>query len=322
MKVNKNRAPWLVCSCIVLGAFVLGALGIMTPVAAGKTNKETTGRLVGVLITEKALDLWPDGIAGADAAHQDGRLYAERRTETPVDPETGEEIRHDVYAFEDLKGLLLYHAVFDGGEGQESYEATECDEAFADVTTHIFVTDECESVELEGTLYRIGAGAERTFHMNPVWQTDDGRLYVTNGYSFLHAGESAEEASWSTTLSEKTSVSLEGEASTRELTITLHVKGIREPAGVTLLRFDEQHRCIGRESYEENVLPEHIEVPAGTSWLLVETMTRAADGSLQIRRELCEPSGSAEEESYIELYRVREDGCAVKQQIPVVFAGR
>lgn len=334
-EMKKNR--WLFACCmLVLGAFVLGLLGILSPVAAERPGQEMAGRLAGVLITQEYLDLgsgvetyWENdpqallaGATGETVMHEDGRLYAERRTEVWVDSETGEESRHDVYAFKDLKGILFYHAIFDGEEGSEPYEATECDDAVADVTTHISVTDEGESVEIEGTLYMTGAGAYRTLYMNPVWQTDDGRLYVTSGNSFLHGGAGLEESSWSTTLSEKTTVSSQDETKTRELTIKINVRSIREPVGVTILSFDEQSLCIGRESCETDALPETIEVPAKTCWLVAETMTHAADGTVQAARTLCEPSGSSWEESYVELYQIREDGYAVKQQIPIVSSGQ
>ena len=83
-----------------------------------------------------------------------------------------------------------------------------------DVNSHLNVSDEGESVKLEGTLYAV---ADKNtdimqFYLNPVYQTESGEFYVTQGNSWSLSGELG--GSGTMTLDEETSLTENGETKT------------------------------------------------------------------------------------------------------------
>lgn len=107
-------------------------------------------------------------------------------------------------------------------------------------------------------------GVELVFYANPVYQQADGQIYTVtgSGFSVSRDGQS------STSISNKNTVTLDGETSEEEVKFTVEYvpTDIFESAVVT--QFDAEHQVISTLEFDPETVPESIRREPGCAYML------------------------------------------------------
>lgn len=188
-------------ACVLAAAMLLALAGCQLARSDMGAEALEDG-LVGVLITTEHLDLfdyesyiedhvsqWGGSIVvdGDDGAYQ-GRLYAALVKETLTDGETGQPVEHRKYAFEGVDGMAYFTALVPAAAEHEKYHATMADDGISDCQTKLSGGGLENSISLEGTVYVSPLAGMSTYYINPVYQSADGRVYLTAGSGFSTEG--------------------------------------------------------------------------------------------------------------------------------------
>ena len=314
MKIGKFCAVWL-----IMGMLLACSGCQLAQEDAGAEKNQS--RLIGVLITTEYLDLLDrDGYfedhaneilnggfpVAVDTDGYEGRLYAELVSRTLTDQETGETTEIQEYQFADVQGISFFTPTVPATEQEDSFLSNQSDEGLSD--GHIAViTGEEEQITLEGTVFITTACANKTFYINPVYQDEEGQVYVLSGHGISQSGDLSTGARFSTKLEESTTVTVENESRVTTTTVDIGIEVIDLPEQIVVLQMNEQSEVIDRTSYTPGELPEELLPDAETAYLIVETYGRDSLQQATINRMLYEKDSTG-----IETFASREDGVCVE----------
>ena len=280
-------------------------------------------RLVGVFLTTEYLDLFDfesyfeDNISKAlnggevpmaDTERYGGRVYAELVEKPYTSEETGE--THSIwdYVFTELDGIPFFKAEVTDPNGL-NFIGTFTDGTISDMH---FATGN-ENTTLEGTLYVMPNGFNAVY-VNPVYQSSDGRVFVTSGNGISTSGNSSEGAMMSTTLTETHSKNENGEETSEYFEVTLHVSVKNRPESIRIIQMDAQSAVADREEYHPDSLPGQIKVHPETEYIILETQAASPNGETTFSRVLIDDA-----ESYITAYAARPDGIIAPRGIELIW---
>ena len=314
---NKWRA---VACCLVI--MLLCALAGCRLAQEGKVTEATEDRLVGVLVTTEYLDLFdmerylndnignnPDGEITIDGSAREyqGRLYAILKKETLTDEKAGQTTEIVQFVFEGIKGIPYFAADIPKTAERESFLSSSSDEAISDGHTGIKSGDKENSLTLEGTIYIAPSGLE-TYYINPVYQSDDGRVYVTSGSGFSTDSTQNEGTLFSQTMSFERTVTENGKAVKDSTSVKISLHMMQAPKKIVLLEMDRGSAVLSRTECMPGEVPDAITPKAGTEYILVETHKTDSEGKPLVTRTLF-----GKDAQTLETFYSREDGVCVKQ---------
>jgi len=307
----------------VMLALILAA-ALLTGCQLARTDGLSTenSRLVGVFITREYLDLFDVGgyfednvskllnggeISLKDSERYSGRIYAELVEAVDTNDETGEKHSRWDYAFPGLEGIPFFSAEVFPPDG-DPFHAAFTDGLLCD--TRFAVGNE---TTLDGTLY-LTPEVPAVIYANPVYQSSDGRVFVTtgagwsvsseNGSGEYISGSHVADSVFSTTLEETHTSSENGEKKTAEsFRVTLNVGIMLGPKAVAVIQLDAQNTVITRDEYSPEDMPEQITPRPETEYIVVETESAGTDDGRVFSRELLEPADAG-----ITGYKARTDG--------------
>jgi len=284
----------IILAAILLAVFILGLVGVA--LANPQTIEETKeDRLVGVFVTTEYLDLFDfnsylnnntnnivNGRKMKDDGSYNGRLYATLEDQVITNEETGETLTRQKYVFSDIDGFEYFTAEMQNN-GQ-TYTATYGDDVFSDGNTHISVTDFGNSIEIEGTVYVLPKRDDNVFYMNPVYQTDSGDIYATQGTG-LSGNMDSEGSVMSQTLDASYTVTKDGNSQTDSASIKVSISGMYEPVGIEIIEFDENSEIVARNEYAPGDVPKNIELMTKTEYIVVTTRKSDPQGGFSFSAE-------------------------------------
>lgn len=287
---------------------------------------QSSDRLIGVLITKEYLDLFDfesylnDNIhklsAGGsitldgDTKKYEGRLYATLVTRTLTDPETGSPYEITEFAFEGVEGIPYFCATVQPAGEEHSYTTTGAGDAISDAHTKINSSDEEESISLEGTIYFASAHSNTiTCHINPVFQSPDGRVYATAGSGFMSSGDQGVGTVFSRTLEGTSTITENGKKKTTHSFIKISLASMLPPKRIVVLQMDEDNSVLSRTEYNPGQLPDTLALDRKAAFLIVETHNQDQEGTWTVSRSLYDKSNES-----LESFYVRDDGYCVKQR--------
>lgn len=304
--MNKRIFVAVIAVCLLLSGCQLAQ-----PDAQEEKDKD---RMVGVFITTEYLDLFDmeaylkdhsnllsgGTIDRSEDSAYNGRIYAKYIEETN---EVGTNVR---YVFEDLEGILTAsYLVKPHGGNLEAYWMSAVTEGICDVSIAHHARDDGEDHSISGTIYLSPEYIDPCFYFNPVYQTEDGDVYLMAGQGLSFetgfAGSSCHTLNETATYTENGTT----RSYTAESKITLECA---VPAKVVIvLHMDENNNILSRNEYTADELPETLTPEAGTAYLLVEEHTAQT-----IRRSLYQPGDDS-----ISVFKALENQICVKSQIVV-----
>jgi hypothetical protein len=282
-------------------------------------------RLSGVFITTEYIDLFdvggyirdhannlPDGkiLACGDTREYQGRVYAALVAKTLTD-DGGAPVEIKEYVFEGLKGIAYFSYEISGeGEG-EPYTASSSDEAISDGHINISRGDEASSRVMEGTIYVLPSGAD-IYYINPVYQSDDGSVYLTPGNGISASGEHDEGSIMAQTLENTYRTAENGKTKTDKFSVNISVSVMLAPEKIAVLSMDSDSNTIARAEYAPNALPKTFVAEKNADYLVVETRKTDARGNYRVSREIYD-NGAENMATFF----AREDGVCIKRETEI-----
>lgn len=288
--------------CILMAALHLGACQLAKEdgISAGEND-----RMVGVFVTQEYLDLFDfesyfndnaaslmkggDVMIGdADSEKYGGRIYATLKHGT-VTSESGEVFDTQDYVFEGVEGVPFFLATM-GAENGEGYISTSTSEALHDI--HVTHGD---NTILEGTIYVTPKDKNSIIGMyvNPVYQSADGRVYLTSGTGISFSGDMGEgqEASQTITTTEKTT---DENGNIVELSFEAKIKmAVKYPTtSVAILEMGKGNEVLSSIEYSVVDLPADYSARRDTEFIILEERTKNSEGE-NIKRRIFEKDSSS-----------------------------
>jgi len=276
MKINRCIGVLLLAAT----ALLLSGCQLAQEIAAPEE-----ARMIGVFITSHHLDLLDRSLEGQpipmrrgqpdfSALFQPGRLYAQ----------WNEEIGD--FRFPDIEGIPLFAAMSPPHVPNET-TISHVGPGISGGHTHMFYGDDYTRVEMEGTVYIVpGAQAMAVVHMNPVFQTTDGYVFLTTGNAFSGHGLATEGRVFSTSMAETVTINENGAERTSSISVTLNVSGMFAPTEIVLLQMDEYSQIVARAAFLPGEMPRTFYTEAETAYIIVETHRDTADAHDRVTREL------------------------------------
>ena len=288
---------------------------------AKEGTEAQVGNLVGVLITDDYIDTFDfeayfsDNIdklsAGGeisydDAARYDGRIWAEIGDGAHTGAHS-ERIASDDYSFPGIEGMRFTYAQFKGAT--DTYYALTLDEGISKGKTNITDAEDEERLELSATIYAVpDVRGARPFYINPVYQTEDGRLYVTSGEGTLLTGD-ATSGGFTTTFKENSTTKSGDKERAYSAEISIAIEYMRRPQSVAIIEMDIQNSPITRTEYACDEVPSEFDSDA--EYLIVESYFY--DGT--VLRELV-----GRDDDSISTFRCADTGICIEQTTSVIWS--
>ena len=323
--MNKRRIL-LIGLIVILSAALAGCQLAL----ADKGENDVEDRLVGLLVTTEHLDLFDeerylkDNIGsimagntaiGGDTSAYEGRLYATMEKQTLTDEATGNTTETDRYVFEGIHGISYFCVRMPGTAERESYHSAVGDDAICDGHTSVNVGDLVNSISLEGTIFVSPRSALTTYYLNPVYQSDDGRVYVTAGNGMSFSGDNPAGAESSFSLSSSRTVTQDGKTVKDDSSVKLTMKVMYPPEKIVLLQMDGEGAAVSRQEYAPGAVPKAITPERSAEYIVVETYATDGEGKAQVSRSLY--NGDAQS---LDTFFCREDGVCVKKMTQLNWA--
>ena len=283
-------------------------------------------RLIGVVVTDEHLDLFNmeaflddnlDKIADGQVLEENDSAKYQDRIYATLDKHGSDEPYKWDFHFDGIEGyIFMTPTMQDGDNGPFHMMAGE--DFFSDVTTHLKVTDDGEEIELVGTLF-LESGKNRNnaeYYLNPVYQTEEGEIYLTggNGYSSNVMGEEGNEMSGSISGTHNSTIN----GVTESYTATVEIKFITvdPPKKIRFIHMNEKHEMIDVQEFAPEEVPEEFEAAEGTAYVLMETEKEGVEG-VRREREVCEPD--KEGQMTVKVFCPSEDGILIQKYVKIVF---
>ncbi|SHN52126.1 hypothetical protein [Desulfitobacterium chlororespirans] len=313
------------CLLMFIGCFLTGCQLAKEEGSAGGYED----RLVGVFVTTEYLDLFdfagyvednvrslpggPGGEIVPDGAGEkyQGRLYAELTKQILTDGVSGHQVEREEYDFPGVEGIAYYSLRVPDSEEGEGYLTTGSDEGISDGHTSLHSSDGGNSVELEGTIY-VPVGSGRTYYFNSMYQSADGRVYVTSGSGMSSGGEQSEGGAFTQTMKADYTMTENGTTVKDSISIQLSIRMMYPPEEIVILQMGADSTVVSRGEYHPEEVPDRIITEEETAYWIVETKKRDNSGKVLRTRAIYD-----REAEYLEAFFCREDGVCIKKQVTV-----
>ena len=279
--------------------------------------------LIGVFITSEYLDLFDfdryfqDNISsimkkGGDVTieHSEkyqGRIYAELKPMVfdDSDPFQSEGVME--YVFEGVEGIPFFHYQVQQTD-YEPYTAMSSGNYFSDA--HLSIGDE---TSIEGTIYVLANASHHSYYLNPVYQSNDGQLYLTAGSGISFSGDTSEGAAFTQTLEEKYTTTENGEKTEEKFNVTVKIAVKYPSTSVNVIQMDAESNIVLSQDYKPNAVPDEIELNKDTSYVIFESKVDSPEGEI-IKHELFQP-----EDNYFTNYIATENGYYEVQSVSLLW---
>jgi hypothetical protein len=272
MKMNKRL---ILAPLAVLGiALTMGVVSTLTGMRLAELNSTSTGmpdQLVGFLVTEGT---WSSQTVFQSSADETERVYATNIPEHISEEESTLSDMDPQISFEGIDGPY-YFCVVDG-----EYRTSYADNSVYDSGLNINVANQdetvSESVSVEGSIAVLPSEiSDESYFVHPVFQCEDGRVYVIPGHLGINAPMVGMSNSFS--ISNQSTVTDSGIESSSGNSVTVTIYGKYPPISITILQMDDKNEVIARQTFEPGQLPETLVTEKGTEYLIIEEIATGAE---------------------------------------------
>jgi len=282
------------------------------------------GKLIGVFITTEFLEileyegLFNTGITVSSGKeliidNNIGRVYADRVVKTLTGESTGDTTEISEFIFPGLTGISYFSPVITDGHG--TYVSSMSDEAISNGHLSIHSGDDRDSRTMEGTIFITSPpGMDHIFYFNPVYQDNDGKVYVTPGDAISMTGESAPGTAMSQTLDVVNTVTENGLIKTDSFSITVSINIMYAPVKYVISQMNADNELISWIGYEPGEITETMIPDKNTAYIIVEMHQYDETGTLVVTRELY-----GREDGGFETIFERPDGICIKHWTQLIW---
>lgn len=249
----KSKTKTILIFAAILAAVFLVAF--LDGSAMQSDAAEEAGVLIGAYVSEEDLDL-DDLIVTATGKFQwkSGRIYAEQTGKSWYFP-TLDDGGGIFCAQISEEGTDYPTVVHFGGLGKARSRVNVSD------ADGIRTTD----IDLSGEVYACG-DEHRIFNFYPIYQTPDGRVYLTSGSSIGVSGDDG--GSVSHTLTSDKTESIGGKSERVKVKVAITAVSHPTPTKFTVAHMDENDTVLKLEEFAPDALPESITPADGAAYLI------------------------------------------------------
>lgn len=281
-------------------------------------------RLVGVFVTEDYLNLtdmdaWfrdhtEDVLQGREPDLQSmeeyqNRIWAELQDITDYNDD-GEAIHTQKYVFPDLDGVFWYASYMQGRDGEDPYWTSHGAEGISEAQFGIHNINGKEHITMEGTIYVRNQDGIIGFYFNPVYQTPDGQVYLTGGNGTSCSNEDQTGVSFTHTMTEEHTRTENGEETGEGSEIRIQVKTMELPQMYVLHCMNADHGTLEEWMYLPGELPEELQLPAETAYVLLEIHELDGQDQPVLRYEVYD-----RQDEQLQAYHALENGICAAQSV-------
>ena len=257
---------------ILIFAAILAAVFLIAFLDGGAVqsaaDEEEEGTLIGAFVSEEDLDIDDLEITATGKVRwKQGRLYMD----------TDE----DWWALKDRGGGIYCTMEPDARDGEEDAKSP-CITNFGtlgapqgktaiDNDNGIRTTD----IDLSGEVYACGS-RHVIFKFYPIYQTDDGRIYLTRGNSMGMSG--ADGVSVTHTLTSDKTETIGGKSERVKVRVAITAVSRPTPTKFTVAHMDENDDLLKLEEFAPDALPESITAAPGAAYLIGTSYGQDGDG--------------------------------------------
>lgn len=286
----------LIFAAILAAAFLIAFLDGGAVQSAA--DEEEEGTLIGAFVSEEDIDIGGDLAVSAAGKFvwKAGRLYMD----------TDE----DWWALKDRGSGIYCTMEPDSRDGEEDAKSP-CITNFGtlgapqgktaiDNDNGIRTTD----IDLSGEVYACGS-RHVIFKFYPIYQTDDGRIYLTRGNSMGMSG--ADGASITHTLTSDKTETIGGKSERVKVRVAITVAARPTPTKFTVAHMDENDDLLKLEEFAPDALPESITAAPGAAYLIGTSYGTDWNGETA-EYDICSRSNDSAPYSYSNLDTFRYQG--------------
>ncbi len=284
----KNRIIAIILVCA--SAFCLCGCQLALP-DGGEMQRD---RLIGCFITTEQLELFDyeaylndnaDRLLGGgevmldgDTSAYYGRIYAEYYEETYTDDEG---VSHTIgsYRFPNEEGICFIAPTLFEKDGRD-YVHLQTDEGLHEVNQHVKNSDDKSyCTELSAKVYAAVdeeagyTGDETIFYMNRVYQSDDGRVYLTGTDGGFAANCTMPDTLMTTTINEERSETVNGEETTAGCSVSIAFATTYAAESVTVTELSADAEVLESAVFAAEKLPESYDVREDTAYILLTVIS-------------------------------------------------
>lgn len=297
--------------------FLFGGCSLAKDAVSSKNNA-VCDAMIGAYITEE----YPDTTeVGETISIEDGDfsvLYEDEKYFATIDKKGSESVADWEVCFEEIPGIACFAPSYRYGEEEyDVVEYTVIDDEVVVKKNHWHSEDNKESYQLDVLIYvEMVEGKEYLYHINPVYQTADGEIYMTSGDGYCIGGGSRDAGFADIKLNTSSEINVMGEKQTRETDITVNFKIMNKPNKIILHELDLEQQVVKSTEYEPDAIPEEIKGEKNTIYLLVETQRLDFDGNVIAQRDL--KTADENGEIQFDTFYTGENGALIKQEITFI----
>ena len=288
---------------ILIFAAILAAVFLIAFLDGGAVqsaaDEEEEGTLIGAFVSEKNIDIGGDLAVSAAGKFvwKAGRLYMEADDWSALctmEPDAR-------YGEEDAKSpnITIFGAL-----------GAPLGKAGIDDDNGVRTTD----IDLSGEVYACG-DRQVIFKLYPIYQTSDGRIYLTRGNSMGMSG--ADGASITHTLTSDKTETIGGKSERVKVRVAITVAARPTPTKFTVAHMDENDDLLKLEEFAPDALPESITAAPGAAYLIGTSYGQDGDGETA-EYDICSRSNDSAPYSYSNLDTFRyQDGklCSISIKV-------
>jgi len=265
-------------------------------------------RLVGLFVTTTDLLFLEPG--GPTPTVRD-RFEADR-VEIPGNGGPGSDPVGYDYQFPGLPGYRLM-LVSEPAGSHTTY--TQADDALYDVHSGE-VDDENGSTTftVEGTV-GVYPGHDILLNTYPIYQRSDDSVYllVGGGVVFpIAAGAAYQDHAFASSLDKTLTITVDGKSTSEKHVAIVNVSIVAITESVAVAYMDAQSNRLDRREYKADALPATLVPPAGTAYLVVESLSHDQSGKVHIDRRVY-----ADTDENVRVFHAQPDGICTNTQIPI-----
>ena len=169
-------------------------------------------------------------------------------------------------------------------------------------------------IDLSGEVYACG-DRQVIFKLYPIYQTSDGRIYLTRGNSMGMSG--ADGASMTHTLTSDKTETIGGKSERVKVRVAITVAARPTPTKFTVAHMDENDDLLKLEEFAPDALPESITAAPGAAYLIGTSYGQDGDGETA-EYDICSRSNDSAPYAYSKLDTFRyQDGklCSISIKV-------
>ncbi len=271
------------------------------------------GRLVGAVITEEYIDTFDmdkylndniDEIIDGGNVEVEGtsgyenRIYAKDLNQIDKEFETTDFSYSSDVVFEGVEGinLFIYDRYFAGySEDFYDYPITIFDDEIVSGDLKIDRNQPFrQNLQIAGTVY-ISSDIDKdivSVYVNPVYQDEDGRIYMTGGTGLSTNTEYG--FSMSKSMDEVVELTVNDETMTRTTTVRVNFELKSPHKKIVLTEMNASDEVIAKHEYDPSDMPEYFVQKKGTEYIVGEFHSTSIEGEEVVEREIYEYAKSGD----------------------------